>query len=350
MKLLQEWGYEVHAAASPDGRWRDELEALGVTCWDIPFTRSPSSPKNLTAYRALKALLRKERFALIHVHTPVASLLGRLAAKCVNQGPVLYTAHGFHFYRGAPWLYWLLYYPIEKLASPWTDGLIVMNSEDYERAQRMGFRAGENLFLVHGVGVDIDRFAHAEGESVRKSLGIGSGEVVVTYVAEFTPTKNHEMFLEAWSKVEKESERIHLLLVGEGKMRPKIEAKAKPLRRVQFLGFRNDVPQIFHASDLVVQVSKREGLPRSVMEAMAAGKPVVATDVRGNRDLVHHGVNGFLVKLGDVEALAEAILKLAYDPDLRQRMGRASQEIIKDYSLERVLEEMASIYRKYLRE
>ena len=353
MELLQNWGYEVHAAASSAEGHRDEVEAIGVRCWDIPFVRSPVSLKNLTAYRKLKSLLRRERFDLIHVHTPMAAWLGRLAAKRTGQGPVLYTAHGFHFYKGAPWPYWLFYYPAERVAARWTDGLIVMNSEDYERAQKMGFKPDENLFFVHGVGVDLEQFSQGRENriSVREELGLGHQDVVVTCVAEFTSTKNHAFLLAAWRKVAKEEHQAHLLLVGEGGLKRAIEQKIKveSIPNVHFLGFRKDVPQILQATDIFVLPSTREGLPRSVMEAMAAGKPVVATDVRGSRDLVEHGTTGLLVELGDVEGLAQALLQLIRDSELRKKMGQAGRAKIQDYSLERVLDEMSAIYARYLR-
>lgn len=203
MKLLQDWGYEVHVAASPSEGHKDKVETAGVTCWDIPFARSPVSLKNLVAYYRLKALLSQERFDLIHVHTPIAAWLGRLAAKRTHQGPVLYTAHGFHFYKGAPWPYWLFYYPAERLAARWTDGLIVMNSEDLAQAKQMGFREGKNLFFVHGVGVDLKRFAseNADIERIWDELGIQPDDIVITYVAEFTPTKNHGWLLRVWNRV-----------------------------------------------------------------------------------------------------------------------------------------------------
>ncbi len=352
MKLLQGWGYEVHAAASPAEGHKDEVEAAGVTCWDIPFVRSPVNPKNFTAYRELKALLTQERFDLIHVHTPMAAWLGRLAAKRAGQGPVLYTAHGFHFYKGAPWPYWLFYYPAERLAKRWTDGLIVMNKEDFERAKQMGFEEGKNLFLVHGVGVDLKRFAseNTNGDQVRKELVIKPSDIVITYVAEFTPTKNHPWLLKVWSRVAAEENNAHLLLVGEGKRKTGLEKSVarESMARVKFLGFRKDVPDILAATDIVVHPSRREGLPRGVMEAMAAGKPVVATDVRGSRDLVEHEVTGLLVKLGDTQGLADALLRLIRDPELRTRMGQAGQEKIQAYSLDRVLEEMRAIYARYL--
>jgi len=352
MKLLQGWGYEVHAAASSAEGHKDEVEAIGVRCWDIPFVRSPVSLKNLTAYRKFKSLLRRERFDLIHVHTPMAAWLGRLTAKRTGQGPVLYTAHGFHFYKGAPLTYWLFYYPAERLVARWTDGLIVMNSEDYERAQKMGFKPDENLFFVHGVGVDLERFSQGRenGISVREELGLDNQDVVVTCVAEFIPRKNHGFLLDAWKFVSRNERKSHLLLVGEGRICNAMESRVQQKRipRVYFLGFRRDVPRILAATDVLVLTSKHEGLARCIMEAMAAGKPVVATDVRGSRDLVENGVTGLLVELGDVEGLAQALLQLIRDPELRKKMGQAGRAKIQDYSLERVLDEMSAIYARYL--
>jgi glycosyltransferase involved in cell wall biosynthesis len=352
MKLLQSWGYKVHAAASPDEGHKREVEAIGVRCWDVPFVRSPVSPKNLVAYRQLKALFAQERYDLIHVHTPMAAWLGRLAAKRTGQGPVLYTAHGFHFYKGAPWPYWLFYYPAERLAAHWTDGLIVMNSEDYERAQRMGFKPGKNLFFVHGVGVDLEQFSPAPKSraSVREELGLSDQDVVVMCVAEFTSTKNHAFLLAAWSKVAREEPCAHLLLIGDGQLKQSMERRIRVenIPNVHFLGFRGDVPQLLQSADIFVLPSRREGLPRSIMEAMAAGKPVVATDVRGNRDLVGNGVTGILVKLGDVVGLAQAILQLIHDPELRLRMGEAGREKMQAYSLDHVIKEMSEIYARYL--
>jgi len=352
MKLLQSWGYEVHAAASPAEGHKDEVEAIGVRCWDIPFVRSPFNPKNLTAYRKLKSLLKRERFDLIHVHTPTAAWLGRLAAKRTSQGSVLYTAHGFHFYKGAPLPYWFFYYPAERIAARWTDGLIVINSEDYEQAQRMGFKPGKNLFFVHGVGVDLKRFSrgHEHRFSVRKELGLSKKDVVITCVAEFIPRKNHGFLLDAWRLVARAEQKAHLLLVGNGRLRNAVEARVyqEHIPRVYFLGFRRDVSRILTTTDVFVLTSKHEGLARCVMEAMAAGKPVVVTNVRGNRDLVEHGDDGFLVELGDVEGLAQALLQLIRNPGLREKMGQAGRAKIQDYSLERVLDEMSAIYARYL--
>lgn len=353
IKLLQSWGYEVHAAAWTDGGGhKDDLEAAGVVCHDTRFVRSPVKPQNISAYRDVHRLLLSQEFDLIHVHTPMPAWLARLAAKRTGQRPVLYTAHGLHFYKGAPWPYWLFYYPAERIAARWTDGLIVMNREDFERAKRMGFVEGKNLFYVHGVGIELKRFCTRPTHihPIRKELGLDAEDVAIACVAEFTSTKNHGFLLEAWRIAVERRASGQLLLVGDGRLRKVMERKVikQSIPRVRFLGVRRDVPQILQASDILVLPSRREGLPRSIMEAMASGKPVVATDVRGARDLVDHGVTGFLTELGDTEGLAEALLRLMRDPALRERMGRAGREKIEAYSLDRVIQEMSAIYGRYL--
>lgn len=352
MRQLMDKGYEIHAAASPAEGGKEEVEAAGVKCWDVPFARSPYSPQNIRAAWALKRLLKSHRFALIHVHTPVAAFWGRWLAKATGQGPVLYTAHGFHFYKGAPLRNWLIYYTAEKLASHWTDGLIVMNEEDFDNARRLGFAPERNLFYVHGVGIDLKQYSPLESakKCVRESLGLSPADVVVTCVAEMIPRKNHLMLLNAWENLAAKCPECHLLLVGAGNLLPTLKKKVerKKIPRVYFLGFRRDVPRILAESDIVVLTSKHEGLPRSIMEAMAAGKPVVASNVRGNRDLVEHGRTGFLVGLGDVEGLAGYLEVLARDESLRLSLGAAGREKIKDYSLDKVLPEMEAIYIRYL--
>lgn len=353
MKLLQERGCQVHAAASSAEGRREDVEKAGVTCWEIPFARSPYSPANIQAFHQLRTLLKKHYFDLIHVHTPVAAFLGRYLAKTTEQGPVLYTAHGFHFYRGAPRRNWLIYYTAEHIAARWTDGLIVMNGEDLENAQRLGFKPGENLFYLHGVGVNLQQYSalSSDGSGIRAALGIEPDEVVVTCVAELNENKNHDFLLEAWKEVAQQYDRSHLLLVGSGEKMDSLQQRVKEGRipRVHFLGYRRDVPQILKETDIVTLVSKHEGLPKCIMEAMAAGKPAVVSNVRGNRDLVEDGRTGFLAEQGNVSALAKALERLISDPNLRVAMGAAGREKIQDYSLEKVLVEMADIYDRYLK-
>ena len=205
------------------------------------------------------------------------------------------------------------------------------------------------ILLVPGVGVELQRFRNVDA-SLRRELGIKDDEVVVTCVAEFTPTKNHSFLLAAWREVVKRFGQAHLLLVGDGELweETKRWVAQASLPRIHFLGRRGDVPAVLSTSDIVVLVSKREGLPRALLEGMAAGKPLVATDVRGNRDLVEDGVNGFLVPPGDVGVLAFALEQLIGSKELREKMGRESLRKVEAYSLERVLQEMEGIYRKFL--
>lgn len=352
MKMLQEKGYEVHAAASSVTGRRDDVENAGAICWEIPFKRSPYNPANLKAFLELRSLLKNHYFDLIHVHTPVAAFLGRFLAKSTHQGPVLYTAHGFHFYKEAPRRNWLIYYTAERIASRWTDGLIVMNGEDFENAQKLGFKAGENLFYVHGVGIDLSEYTNPSvcKNYIRASLGIGQEDVVIACVGELNENKNQDFLLDAWGELTRRHNYIHLLFVGTGEKMSTLQKKVlqEHLQRVYFLGYRRDVPQILRETDIATLVSKREGLPRCIMEAMAAGKPVVASNVRGNRDLVEHGRTGFLVELEDISGLIQAFEKLILDRQLRISMGIAGQKKMCDYSLENILAEMSDIYDLYL--
>ncbi len=343
INMLQRQGHEVEVACSTNVSL-NELRNV----WNIHFSRSPYSLNNIKAYLIMRKLLKNRGYDLIHTHTPVASFITRFAAR--NLGvPVLYTAHGFHFYKGAPLRNWFIYYMTERLAAKWTAGLIVMNQEDLEAGKKMGLVEGENLFFVHGVGVDLNKYQQ-RNYNVREKLGLSDKANVVVCVAEFVPNKNHIQLIKAWKYVcDREPDSV-LLLVGKGKILDKIRRAVLNLditKNVYFLGYRNDVPQILSASNIFVLCSYREGLPRAVMEAMAVGKPVVATNVRGNCDLVEDGVNGYLVHLGNPYSLADAILKLVRNPELAQQFGKAGRKKIEDYSLQNVINEMDNIYTNF---
>jgi glycosyltransferase involved in cell wall biosynthesis len=270
------------------------------------------------------------------------------------QIPVLYMAHGFHFYEGAPPLYGLLYYSMERMASRWTAGLIVLNREDLLAARGFGLIEGENLFLVHGVGVDPDEYSLKKAgrlADIRIGLGLPEDAPVVTCVAELIPRKNHLQLFEAWVDVHGKFPQAVLLVVGTGELEQRLRRAAEGRQfggSIRMLGYRDDVPDLLALSDIVVLTSRHEGLPRVVMEAMAAARPVVATDVRGSRDIVRDGESGLLVPLGRLDRLADALLVLLSDRTLASEMGAAGRELIQEYSLERVLREMDAIYHQYL--
>lgn len=353
MKLLQEKGYEVHVATKLGNR-QQEFDDIGVIKHNVDFSRSPYSPKVFKSLQQMEKLLKEIRFSLVHVHTPVAAFVTRLACQRTNTHPVLYTAHGFHFYKGAPLKNWLLYYNMEKLAAHWTDGLITINEEDYKAAQKFKLRKNGKVFFVPGVGVDIvgleQRIASIDRSEKRKELGISELSTVLITVAELIPRKNHIQVLKALSKLNKTN--FHYLVVGNGESEQQLKKAVNELMlqdKVSFLGFRRDVPELMASSDIFILTSRHEGLTRAIMEAMAVGLPIIATDVRGNRDLVKSGENGYLVPLDDVETTSQVIKKLISSPELRNSMQEKNKEKARAYALDRILPQMEKIYEYILK-
>ena len=347
MRWFQEQGYEVHLCCAndtpdphPQVPWCDR--------WvELPFSRSPFSAANREVCRRLKQLIDAEDYALIHCNTPVGGLVGRLAARTARKRGtrVVYTAHGFHFFTGAPLKNWLLFYPAERLLSRWTDLLITINGEDYARAKR--FAAGR-VALVSGVGVDLARFrGPVDRAAVRAGLGIGPEEAVLITVGEHSERKNHETVIAAAAPIE----GAHVVFCGVGDRQPALEKQARALGmegRVHFLGFRKDIPALLAAADVFVFPSLQEGLPVAQMEAMAAGLPCVVSDVRGNNDLIAPGEGGFLRPPRDARGFTQDIARLLADPALRERMGERNRREMRRYSLEAVLAQMTALYRGLL--
>lgn len=352
MKLLQEKGYEVHVATRLGNR-QQEFDEIGIIKHNVDFSRSPYSPKVFKSLQQMEKLLEEIRFSLVHVHTPVAAFVTRLACQRTNTHPVLYTAHGFHFYKGAPLKNWLLYYNMEKLAAHWTDGLITINEEDYKAAQKFKLRKNGKVFFVTGVGVDIanleQRIASIDRSEKRKELRLSVDIAVIITVGELNANKNHIQALKALSKLTKTN--FHYLIVGNGESEQKLKKAVDELMlqdKVSFLGFRRDVPELLTASDVFILTSRREGLPKAVLEAMAVGLPIIATDVRGNRDLVKSGENGYLVPVDDVEQTAIAIERLIDSEDLRRSMGEKSKQLVNQYDLQNIIPQMEEIYDLFL--
>ncbi|MBB6284647.1 glycosyltransferase [Geobacillus subterraneus] len=228
--------------------------------------------------------------------------------------------------------------------------MVVINQEDYQNGKRLGFTEHESLFFVHGVGVSIEQYGVNGDVSIREQLGIKSSDVVITYIAELNHNKNHLFLLKNWKRILQHAPNVHCLIVGKGENEEALrrDVEQNGLQHIHFLGFRHDIPIILSESDIVTLLSFREGLPRCVMEAMASKKPLVVTNIRGSRDLVQHGVNGFVVDLGDDRALTESFVKLIREPNLREQMGQASFERIQPYRLENVLAEMDDVYSRYV--
>ena len=354
LKMFQEMGWETAVAARND--YENPADCVIPYCdvyYDIKFERNPLNPKNLEAYRELKRILDEGEYDLVHCHTPVGGMLTRLAAGSARKkgSKIFYTAHGFHFYQGAPLLNWLVYYPLERWMARKTDVLITINQEDYQRAKHF---PAKQVVYIPGVGVDLQRFAPDQAARLakRKELGLGEEEFALLSVGELIPRKNHALVLEALARLRQEGklEKIRYLICGRGKIEAELRQKAEALGvadRVAFLGYRKDVPQLCNACDLFVFMSLQEGLPVALMEAMACGLPVVCSRIRGNTDLVESGVNGEILD-STPEALAESIQRLRLDPVRRERCAASAVRTVQAYDLQNVQEQMKKVYLENL--
>lgn len=351
IQYFQSKGYEVWAAGTGDED-KAILQKLNVHCIDIPFSRSPLSSENLSSYKQLKELFKTQTFELVHVHTPVAALLTRGAFRGSKHGKMVYTAHGFHFFSGAPKQNWLIYYPAEKLAAKWTDHLITINEEDYQNAKKL--LPANKVSYVHGVGVEFasKQLQNDEKQNLKKQLGLSPEAVVISFVAELTSNKNHQFLLNNWQKLKQSCPQLELLVIGTGDNEQQLKGivSSENLEGIHFLGYRRDVPSLLQISDIVTLLSHREGLPKSIMEAMAEGLPCIVTNTRGLRDLVMTNENGYVVNHGDDLALVDAFSRLANSQEIREQMGYNAKIMVKPYLLENVLDEHIKIYENLLKQ
>ncbi|NLM63540.1 MAG: glycosyltransferase family 4 protein, partial [Mollicutes bacterium] len=258
-------------------------------------------------------------------------------------------------FKGAPIKNWLLYYPVEKWLSRYTDCLITINDEDYECAVKKKFKAGF-IKKVNGVGIDLNKFIPQTVEKkkeLRKKYGYDENDFILIYVGELNHNKNQGLIINVVDVLKNKISNIKLLLVGDGNLMGQYMNQVKKLNLeeyINFLGYRKDIPNLMAISDIAVSASRREGLPVNVMEAMATGLPLVVTDCRGNHDLIRNGENGYVVDINDVENFANVIEELYSSQELREKFRQKSQEFIKQYSIESVMKEMNEIYVKYLME
>ncbi len=346
-------GMEYHIVANrslttPE-QMREDGERFGITLHHADIDRSPFSKANIKAYKQIVALIKKEGIDCIHCNTPVGALLGRLAGKKCKIKEVLYQAHGFHFYKGAPKKNWLLFYPIEKWLARYTDALITMNLEDYETAKKLKLRKGGKLYYVAGVGVDTKKFGQAEDkrEEKRAEIGVPMDKMLIISAGELNQNKNNAVIIKALSHLPRGE--IYYALCGVGESENELKKLAEELgvsEYVKFLGYRSDVPELYKASDVFVMPSFREGLSRSIMEAMASPLPCVVSSIRGNSDLIKKEEGGFLCAPSNVSQFASALEILLNNPDMRQRMKNFNKAASEKYDSEIIGAQILDIYKE----
>ena len=346
IQLLRRLGFEIHCAADFSD-WDSKYDFLNLIKHQVSIQRSPFSVKNVKAYHELKSLIIAGRFDAVHCHSPMGGFLGRLAAMSVDCGKILYTAHGFHFYKGCPLVNKIIYKNIETWLARYTDVIITINSEDYWAACQFRHKKGK-VYYVPGIGVDVESIQKLEVDKAKllSELGIPQNNAIILSIGELNKNKDNETVLQAFSLMK--NENVVYIICGRGKLNNFLKQRCRDLgieKRVFFLGFRKDIPRILKIADVFVLSSFREGLSVSMIEAMSSGLPCVASKIRGNIDLIDEGQQGFLVPPGEAEKFAEAIDKILDDSVLRERMSRESKEKAKHFDISEVSKTMLEIYQ-----
>lgn len=357
IRILQVMGYEVDVAANFEfgnnasqewvNEFQEKLEEMGVRMFHVPVPRSIGDFKNIfSSYRQMKNICEKGNYQLIHTQTPIGGVITRLAAKNMRKKgtTVIYAAHGFHFFKGASKKNWLLFYTVEKFVSKYTDILITINKEDYHAAQRFHAR---KVYYLPGIGIDLKKYQSepVDVKALRKSLGLKENDFVLLSVGELSKRKNQEVLIHALAKIS--DDNVKYVIAGMGELEKAYHSLIKELhlqKRVILVGYREDIPELLHMSDVFVFPSLQEGLPASMMEAMAAGLPVVCGKIRGNTDLVTDRREGILVDPRDSQAFAEAIMDIKENPDKAVMYGENAKKKIQKFSMEVVNEKMKAIY------
>ncbi|HFD3584759.1 TPA: glycosyltransferase family 4 protein [Enterococcus faecium] len=358
IKLLLSLGYKVEVAANFENPGNmsiqkkelltAKLKQMKVDVHQIDFSRNMKQVKNhLIAYKQLKKVVADNKIDIIHCHSPIGGVISRLVGK-TNNVKVIYTAHGFHFYKGAPLINWMLFFPIEYYLSKYTDQLIVINQEDYVIARKL-FPI-KNVHLVHGVGVDIKKIENIEIDRQQKKLELKilNEQIVLLSVGELNDNKNHELVIDCLKDFN--NVNFKYLICGDGVLKEKLQAKIKQYDledKVELLGYRTDILELLKISDFFIFPSKREGLPVSIMEAMACRVPVIGSKIRGTSDLIQDNTNGFLFSLDDRKEFIQIITKFLlkeYDEDDLNFIKENAFKSIQNYSLKNVLDELKKVY------
>lgn len=341
-------GYEVHILTNAGGKTAECCDKL----YDVGIERSPFSLKNISAYRTAKKIIESEKYDIVHCHTPMGGVIGRLASKTIRKdgAKVLYTAHGFHFYKGASAINWLLYYTMEKMLARKTDCIITINQEDYLRAKEKFESKKTKVEKISGIGVDVKKYTPAENKDQLKNQMGYDGKFLLIYAAEFIPRKNHRFFIDAAVSLKDKCPNVKFLFAGKGVLREQLVEYAKEKgvsEHIDFLGFRTDMPELLKMSDVLVSSSFQEGLAINVIEGLATGLPAVVSNVRGNNDSVQEGINGFIFDLNCHDDFCKKIVDIYSDKGKYEMLSKRAIETAKEFSIENSVTQMEKIYLQY---
>lgn len=329
----------------------NDTKEYGVHFCQLDLDRSPYSKNNIKAYHQLVELINKEKFDVIHCNTPVGGLLGRLAGKKCGVKTVIYQAHGFHFYKGAPIKNWLFYYPVERWLAHYTDALITINQEDYEFAKLFNLKNKENVYYIPGVGIDLEAFkSNTDGKKdLKKLFNFDKNDFILISVGRLDENKNNKTLIKTISLIK--DINVHLVICGDGEKKEELISYSNKLgvkNRIHFLGNCSNMNDMYSLADVFVMASYREGLSRSIMEAMSSGLPCVVSDIRGNRDLIVNKKNGFLVSPDDAEKFSEKIMYLKKNEYELRKIRENNIFDARKFDINKVKKEIYRIYEELL--
>ena len=348
-ELIKE-GHAVDIACNEDEYKVDDFfRKLGCKVYHIDCVRSPLSKSNLEAVKELKKIVFENHYDIVHCHTPVAGVCARLACKSFRKNglKVIYTAHGFHFYQGAPLKNWLVYYPIEKYCSRFTDVLITINQEDYALAKKK--MKAKKTEYVPGVGIDVDKFRNTvvDRTAKRKELGIPENAFLLLSVGELNANKNHQIVIRALAQLN--DSNIHYMIAGKGDLHDELIDLANRLgvaEQVHLLGYRNDVAELYKTADVDIFPSIREGLGLAAIEGMAAGLPLICADNRGTRAYAVEGENAIVCYT--VDDYKSSITKLISSRSYYDKLKHGCIKSAEKFSANIIIDQMKGIYSALL--
>lgn len=347
---MLEQGHELIWAADFSG-FLGDMSVIPCKTEQIDINSNPLKPTNLKAYRQLLRIIDRHGIEALMCSTPIGGMLGRLAAKAKRISPVIYAAHGFLFFKGAPFINRTVYRFQEELMARWTDVLININEEDYHAAENFKLRGMKKHYLIHGAGVKVGQRIQIDRAEKRKELDVPDNAVVLVSAGFLNPNKNNRVVIEALAKLK--DSRYCYLICGDGELKDELASLANQLgveNQVKFPGYRTDMMEIMAAADIFVMPSFREGVPRALLEAMDLGLPCVGSNTRGIRELIgENGEGGYVCDPRSADTFAAAFEKLATEAQAREMMIARNQTIVHQYSAETVRDEMSKIYAQVLR-
>lgn len=368
VKLLKQMGCQIHYASNftnPIYAFdKTELEKNRVALHQIDIEKSPAKiNKNIKAIKQLIKIIDENDIDIVHCHNPMGGVAARIAARAGKRKPkVIYTAHGFHFYKGAPIVNWLFFYTAERFLARYTDIIVTINREDYIRAKKFRLKKNGEVYLIHSVGVDKEKFAPRPElrETKRAELGIPAGAFHIVTAAELNENKNQKLVIEAVAALKNKSKidadkayNIYYTICGKGPNEDKLRELIKAYgleNNVSLLGYRTDMDEILQTADVFAFPSIREGLGVAAIEALMCNVPLIAADNRGTREYVSDGNNGIVCRYDAVDEFEEAIELLYGNTAYRKRMADRCRESVKKFTIEEVEKTMTKVYTRALGE